>query len=786
MEAARTTHPGLEVAARARWASVRGRRAFDFASLVSGVVLAFVAYALLGPMPALKTAGPATGTAVLAADGAILWRDTADGLHLPVPLSAVSPAIVDATIAAEDERFRIHPGVDPIALVRAAIRMPVERSGASTITQQLARAQYFPDGGFLPLRKAREALTALQLDARLSKDEILERYLNTTYYGRGAYGIEAAARIYFGVSAANVDIAQAAFLAGLPQNPALGEGPAVGATARQRYVLDRMVATGGLDTATRDAALASPVRPIGAPAPPLAHHFVRYVEEELARVAPELAGRDGLVIETTLDSSLQAAAESQALLQLDRLEANDAWNAAVVVLDPRDGRILAMAGNVTREASGADFNMATTPRQPGSALKPFLYALALRQGYTAASPLLDVPKTFATRNGGYAPQNYDLAFRGIVTLRTALASSLNVPAVGMLAALGVEPFLEELRRFGIDTLTDVERYDLALALGAGEVTLLDLSAAYGALATGGVAVEPFAITRVRDAGGDVVYERRVPERRQVIPPEVAFIVADMLADPAARVPGFGRGSILDLAFPASVKTGTTTDFRDNWTVGFTPRQVVGVWVGNTDNAPMRNVSGVTGAAPIWAELMTLVRDVQGAAGIAPPDGVVRVDVCSPSGLLPGSDCPAVVSEWFVAGTEPQATEHYYLRDAQGQVRIDPPAEARPWLLDGGYPLTDEPGGTVVDAPVILQPAQRAVLYLAPELAQQEVVVRVGCPPGAADLRVAIDGAEVARSSGCLDRVVAPLTPGKHEIRVEIVLSSGEIAEAYSSFEVRRP
>jgi len=763
------------------------RPLLDVAAATAGLVLAVIAYATIAPMPGPTSPGMSAGTAVLASDGTILWRDTSNGLHLPVGLDAVSPALIDATIAAEDERFRIHPGVDPLAVVRAAVRLPFERSGASTITQQVARSSVVPPDGVLPLRKAREALAAIQLDARMSKDDILERYLNTMYYGRGAYGVEAAARLYFGIGASDLDIAQASYLAGLPQNPSLGEGSGEAALSRQRYVLDRMVVTGAINSETRDTAIAERPRVIDVPESPVARHFVQFARDELAAVAPGLEGRDGLLIETTLDSDIQAAAETQALLQLDRLERNDAHNAAVVVLDPRDGRVLAMAGNVTRAPEGADFNMATTPRQPGSALKPLLYALALERGYTAASPLLDVPSTFQTREAGYAPQNYDLTFRGIVTLRTALASSLNVPAVGMLDELGVASFLATLRSAGIGTLTDVERYDLALALGSGEVTLLDLATAFGAIAHGGQVVEAFAITRVRDANGQVLYERQASAGRSVMTAEAAFILSDILADPAARVPGFGRGSILDLAFPAAVKTGTTTDFRDNWTVGFTPRQVVGVWVGNVDNAPMRQVSGVTGAAPIWAELMGMVRGVQGAASFAPPPGVERREVCSPTGLKPGPACPSITMEWFATGTSPREVEQYYVRDDTGRVLVDPPAEARPWMLDGGYPLADLPGTEPGDNHVaILQPAPGAVLYLAPELARQEFALRIGCPSGARSVTVFFDGAEVARGDSCLQPLVVPLTPGKHEIRTEVLLSSDQIGEAYSSFEVRRP
>jgi membrane peptidoglycan carboxypeptidase len=397
--------------------------------------------------------------------------------------------------------------------------------------------------------------------------------------------------------------------------------------------------------------------------------------------------------------------------------------------------------------------------------------------------VLDIPTTFETRHGGYAPQNYDLAFRGMVTLRTALASSLNVPAVGMLEALGVEPFVDELRRLGISTLEDAGRYGLALALGAGEVSLLELSAAYGVLANGGASVEPFAVTRVRDTAGNVLYERRPPDSHAVIPEETAFIVSDILADPVAREPGFGRGSALELPFAAAVKTGTTTDFRDNWTVGYTPRQVVGVWVGNADNAPMRDVSGVAGAAPIWAEVMVAARLIQGDEAFVAPATVARVEVCPPTELLPGDACPATSSEWFIAGSEPRETEQYYVRDAAGRTRIDPPVAARPWLQDGGHLLTEtaRPDEAAVR---VVQPAPGSVLFVAPELAQQELVVRVGCPPGAKAVTVFADGEAIGSHDSCRDRIVTALTPGEHELRVEVRLATGQVLLAHSEYEVR--
>ena len=756
-------------------------RAVDCGVALAGLVMALLLYAHAAPLPR-PVLTLAAGTVVTAADGTILWRDTAAGVRIPITLDRISPAMVEATIAAEDQRFREHPGVDALAVARAAVRFPWEQSGASTISQQLSRLLYLDPGENVVLRKAREAQLATQLEARYSKDEILELYLNAVYFGRGAYGIEAAARVYFGISAANLDVARAAFLAGLIQSPALGDAAGAEAMTRQHYVLDRMVATGALTELERAAASTAQLELRAALEQPIAGHFVALAREESRRLVPELDDRVGVVIETTLDAGLQATAERQALLQLSRLERNDAGTAAIVVLDPRDGRILAMAGNVSTAGAGTEFNMALEPRQPGSALKPFLYSLAIEDGFTAASPLLDVPLTFGSGDSGYSPQNYDRQFRGITTLRTALASSLNVPAVWMLEQVGTARFAERLRAFGIDTPLDPASHDLALALGSADVSLLDLTAAYGAFANGGELHRPVAVTRIRDGEGNVLYERPEPTGRAVVSPGLAFLIADILADDGARSAGFGAGSILQLPFPAAVKTGTTTDFHDNWTVGYTPRQVVGVWVGNVDNRPMQHISGVDGAAPIWAEVMKATRAVQGGATFQAPPSMVRQEVCAPTGLIPGANCPTSQIDWFLPGTAPIEQEAYYVRDAGGQLAIDPPAAAEPWLALGGYPIADSSAAPAALA--IASPADGSVLYVAPELATQEVAVRMDCHSATSGVEVFVDGEQVAAVVGCPEHLSVPLEPGTH-ILVARASVLGTDVEASITYEVRR-
>jgi penicillin-binding protein 1C len=743
------------------------------------------AFAHLAPIESPYSLMDAPGWVVLDSNGVVLQRETSDGLRIPVDLDEVALVMVQATIAAEDQRFRRHPGIDPIAIGRALINLPSERSGASTLTQQLARRLYIDDSTPLIERKAREALTALQLEARYSKDEILSLYLNNVYYGRGAYGVEAAARLYFGVSAANLNLAQASFLAGLPQRPAeYGESLLTpGLAERQRYVLDRMVDAGQISRPEASLAEEETLELSPEQSPVLAPHFVQYVLDELARLGPDLATTRGLVIETTLDAGLQAESQQQVHYQLTLLSDKDVGNAAVVVLEPATGRILTMVGNrdFWNEAGSGQVNLALAPRQPGSALKPFLYAMALERGFTAASMLLDVPSSFTSEAGLYQPLNYDRRFNGPVTLRTALASSLNVPAVRTLDALGIDAFLTTAHRFGLSTLTDTEVYGLALTLGGGEVRLLDLTNAYAALANGGEITTPYAIERIRDVSGAVVYERGAALAARILPEGNAFVLADILSDADARELAFGYAPVLRLPFRAAAKTGTTTEFRDNWTVGFTPQRAVGVWVGNADNTPMRNVSGIDGAAPIWRGVMEAAMSGTEATWPEPPSALVRAPVCLPVGLKPGPDCPSVVEEWFLPGTEPRETEDYYRRNESGRLVINPPSEARSWALAAGLPLYE--GTATGPQTFVIQPASGSVLFLAPELSSQTALLRASAPAGTQALEFFVDG-ELVRRAEPGEPVPWPLEVGVHTLEVRATLTDGRVVSTRSEFEVR--
>lgn len=772
-------------------AGVVARVGLSAAAITVGLAGALLAYAFLAPLDPIEEKAAVAGTLIVDRQGTPLVRHATEGVRIPVALDDIAPIVVKATIAAEDKRFRSHIGIDPLAVAGAlgdATTSTSRPRGASTITQQVARELYLDDGAPALLRKAREALTALQLEARYPKSALIEAYLNQVYYGRGAYGIEAAARLYFGVSARNLDLTRASYLAGLPQLPGVyGEEPAA-ARARQRYVLDRLVANGAITAAQADEAAATPLGFAETTEPALAPHFTLMVEEELAAVRPDLTGRPGLVIETTLDATLQREASRSLQAHLGRVADRNAGNGAVVALEAGSGAVVVLVGSADFSAEDTgQVNMAVALRQPGSALKPFLYGAALEQGYTAATPLLDVPSGFATPEGSYRPTNFDHRFRGPTPLRTALASSLNVPAVRTLDDIGIAAFLEVAGRFGLRDFGPADSYGLAVVLGAAEVRLLDLTAAYGALAAGGLRAEPYTIERVRVAAtGEVLYEREARPQERAMSAGHAFLLADILSDPFARVPAFGFDSPLDTPFPAAVKTGTTSGFRDSWALGFTPEHAVGVWVGNADGESMVNLPGLEGAAPIWRDVMIAVSADRPERSFEPPPSVLAVTVCAPTGLLPGPHCPSPMREWFIVGTEPQEVESYYLLAADGHLVIDPPVEARAWAAQAGLQLAQAEDGAAGRGLTIVQPARGAVLFLAPELPAQEVVLRVSAPAAAERIEFFIGGESVGSATGPDAQLIWELNPGVHTLRVVAILSDGGTETASTRFEVREP
>lgn len=603
--------------------------------------------------------------------------DPHGGRRTEVPLNRISPHLINATIATEDRNFYSHPGFDPYSIARAIYYNLTEGeivSGASTITQQLARNVLLsPEerAERSASRKIKEIVLAAEITRTYPRQVILEIYLNQIFYGNLAYGIEAAAETYFDKSAAELTLAEAALLAGLPQSPALYDpytNPEA-AKKRQWVVLNLMAEAGYISQADADEALEEKVyfQPLRGDFK--APHFVTYVRQQLeAWWGIEAIYHGGLKVYTTLDPRLQEIAEREAAAHIAALADHQATNAALVAIDPQTAEIKAMLGSVDFFDPDIDgqVNVALSQRQPGSSIKPVTYIAAFEKGWTPSTLIMDVPTEFPDgANPPYVPRNYDAKFHGPVSLRAALANSYNIPAVKALEFVGLPAMLDVAHRIGIQSLNRPD-YGLSLTLGGGEVTLLEMTAAYAVLANGGVYRRPVGILRIKDAAGRVVYEYQPPAGAYVISPQHAYLITHILADNEARAPTFGPNSTLKLSRPAAAKTGTTNDYRDAWTVGYTPDLAVGVWVGNSDNSPMKDLPGARGAGPIWHNFVE-----QALAGTPPtdferPPGIIELEICADSGTLPSEVCPKRRKELFSIDQPPLGPE----RDLHQLVRLD--------------------------------------------------------------------------------------------------------------------
>ncbi len=637
---------------------------------------------------------------ILDRNGNVLYEiiDPNAGRRTYVKLNDISPFLIAATIATEDRAYFSHPGFDAWAILRAFYQnwqSGETVSGASTITQQLARMLFFDDSERYErtyMRKVREALLAIAITDNYSKEEILELYLNEINYGNLSYGIEAASQTYFGVHARSLTMGQAAFLAGLPQAPAVYDiytNPDA-VVRRLQDVLILMVEASfegncipvgssnqPVCVETEAAArayseiLAYPFEP---PTIQLRYpHWVTYIRSELEKlVDAQTIYRTGFIIHTTLDPVLQDKAQEIVSAQIANLADRNAGSGALIAIDPATGEIMAMVGSADfyNEEIDGQVNMTLAPRQPGSSIKPLTYIAAFEKGWTPSTLIWDVQSEFPPSGDPndprppYIPVNYDERFHGPVTLRSALANSYNIPAVKALEFVGVydNPNTGELdglvgiaQRMGITSLTRND-YGLSLTLGGGEVPLIELAGTYQVMANSGRRIPPVSITKIEDINGNVIFEYNPPSGDQVIRTEHAFLISNILSDNVARTPAFGPNSVLNFPFQVAAKTGTTNDFRDNLTIGFTNDIVVGVWVGNADNTPMINTSGLTGAAPIFAEFIQFATDrlSQGNPGPFPrPAGITEKVICTISGAEPSQWCPGQRSEFFAVDQLPR-------------------------------------------------------------------------------------------------------------------------------------
>jgi len=687
---------------------------------------------------------------------------TSGGRNRPLALAGIPAHCIEAVIATEDATFYDHSGVSLRGVARALwlnLRGGDVVAGGSTITQQVARNLLLDPHARQARtlqRKLREMALAWQIEARYSKDEILALWLNQTDFGNVAYGIDAAANAVFGKPANALSLAECALLAGLPQSPS-SYNPLTApdaAKARQATVLRLMREAGYISVEQEQDATRDALQYAASSYPMLAPHFVLMVWEQLEADYPEALYTRGLEVITTLDLDWQQAAETiipRELAALNHPPPNthppaNAHGAALVALNPHNGEVLAWVGSpdYTDSAISGALNMAWVRRQPGSALKPFTYALAFDparpDAWNPNTALLDVRTPFITRRlESYVPANYDLEEHGWVTVRTALGSSYNIPAVLALEQVGIDAFVGLMGNLGVVSLAENPDLDLAVTLGGGEVRLIELTAAYGALANGGERVRPQLIQQVTAADGERLYAALNPPAQRVMDERVAFLVTDILADDSARFPSFGRNSRLNIGRPAAAKTGTTTDLRDNWVVGYTPDLVVGVWVGNPDYTPMVGVTGLSGAAPIWHHAIRAFSADLPETAFAVPSGVEQQPVCAVAGLPDGTPCPQTRLDWFISGvTSPKLAGAQTVR----------------WLSPDPY----------------------TVYRVAPRIPRehQRVQVAVSVPAETQQVRYAINGVPLATLDSAPFSAWWQLEAGSYTLTAEVVLADGSV------------
>jgi penicillin-binding protein 1C len=618
-------------------------------------------------------------TRILDRNDKLLYSFYKDYNRIYVTLDQIPETLRTATISVEDRNFYTNRGFSLTGMFRGLVLDPIFRgraTGGSTITQQLVKnALLSPERS--GTRKLKELILAIQVDSKYSKDQILEMYLNNIPYGGTAVGIEAASDLYFNKHAKDLTLAESAFLAGLPQLPSY-YSPYINKDktyiGRSGQVLKRMREDGKISKKQEEDSLAAikkftfaeaKTEAINAP------HFVMYVRQQLVDMFGEnLVSNGNLTVKTTLDTDIEHDSEDIVKKEFEKYKNYKVNNAAVVVQDVKTGGILAMIGSKDyfETDNEGNFNAAVALRQPGSSLKPIMYATAFEKGYTPATLVMDVKTDFPVNDESdptYTPVNYDGKFRGPVQLRFALGNSLNIPAVKMLARVGIKSVMQKGYDMGITnwepTSKNLQNVGLSLVLGGREASLVQITTAYSVFARQGVRKDPYSIVEVKDRNGKVLYRHKDEQGEKVLDPGVAFLISHILLDNNARTEAFGPNSYLVVpGRTVSVKTGTTDQKRDNWTVGYTPSYTVGVWVGNNDNTPLdpRIASGITGASPIWNKVMTRVLKGTKNEEFNKPDNIMDKQIDAFSGGVP-IDGQSTRVEYFVKGTEPSTKSSIY-------------------------------------------------------------------------------------------------------------------------------
>jgi membrane peptidoglycan carboxypeptidase len=677
---------------------------FSLISLVTliGLILLFKDV----PNPQRLTKNPApSSTQILDRNGKLLYEIYIDQNRQPININDLPEYVKQATIAIEDKNFYRHFGLDTTAILRATIRTLTGQrlEGGSTITQQLVKIALLSDPSRTLTRKIKEAGLAIATELTYSKDQILELYLNHAPYGGTSYGIEIASKTFFGKSAKDLNLAEATLLAGLPQSPTkyspFGANPDLAIT-RQHTVLRRMVEDGYIDEATAEKTKQETLKFITPNKNIKAPHFSLMIKDFLTdRYGEDLVNLGGLKVTTTLDLDLQEYTQSTLTAEIKKIENYKVKNGAALITKPQTGEILAMIGSSDYfdEENDGNVNLTMRLRQPGSSIKPLNYAVGLLKGWTPSTMYLDTPTCFNSINQkSYCPKNYDGSFHGPVQMRFALGNSYNIPAVKQLALNGLDAMIATSSAMGIKTWTEKSRFGLSLTLGGGEVTMWDMTEAFGTFANAGIHVPLNPILKVETYKGEILEESKTQEIADLVsslpenwntfwqnqektkclsknsqqpadnqhnelcvnvalPEEVAYIISHILLDNNARVGAFGNSSKLVIpGKTVSVKTGTTNDLRDNWTIGYTPEYLIATWVGNNDNTPMSRItSGVTGAAPIWNIFMKHLLKDQKDRFPKQPDGIEFRDICSQTGLIPTPENPCETrSEIFIKSILP--------------------------------------------------------------------------------------------------------------------------------------
>lgn len=682
------------------------------------------------------------------------------GRKLTVNYQEIPQYLINAVISVEDQSFWQNHGIDFKGIFRSLYTNIKSRkivSGGSTITQQLARMSF--KGNKMPslIRKIREILTALRINFLYSKKEILTHYLNNIYLGHLIYGVQAASLVYFDKDVTNLSLGESALLAGLIASPKKYDPYSNIDQARKRrdLVLELMEKQGYISSKLKNQAKKEEILLEKIKDEIKAPHFVFYILNELEKL--KINRDQDLNVFTTLDyHTYQLAQETAFAIVSDLKEKHDLTNAALVLIENKTGELLVMMGGIDffDKKNHGEVNMTIALRQPGSALKPFTYAAAFLKGETPASLIFDVKKSYLTKKGeGYVPQNYDGRYHGPVLIREALASSYNLPAVEILSRIGIKKFLRLAREIGLKSLNQENRYDLSLTLGGGEVTLLELTNAYATLARGGYYLDYCVIKKITNDKGKIILNNNnsCGIKKQVLgekSEQIAYLITDILSDPKARMPGFGEKNPLVLSQPAAVKTGTTTDWHDNWTIGYTPSYTVGVWVGNNDNHPMKKISGILGAAPIWNRFFEEFLKDKPKEDFKMPKGIKRIEICATDGLLPDQLCQDRYFEIFIEGSEPKqkskihkkilidkrnglkATKNCPKEVVEEKVFVDYPKEVFSWAKENNLPVIPNEFSSFCPEKIsltkdsyleIVYPVNKSIFEIAPHMVKNEKI-----------------------------------------------------------------